>query len=106
MGVILVDMRSNPVGKVIRITGPVTSPYVILSPKVKDQGILRGLLGKDLYLSDRPMRSRDDNERRSGSRSRGPGKQWEDRKGSGPRYGSSNKRPYKDTKFRRGNPSK
>jgi rRNA processing protein Gar1 len=52
------DRRSNTIGKVIRITGPVSFPYIILSPKVEDPSILKGLLGRELFISEneRPKR--------------------------------------------------
>ncbi len=53
IGDIVIDRRSNPVGKVIRITGPVSSPYVILGPMVRDARLLQTLLGREVYISDK-----------------------------------------------------
>jgi RNA-binding protein len=59
IGSLIVDKRSNKIGKLIRITGPVSSPYLILSPRTDDPDLLRNILGKDLYISERNERERD-----------------------------------------------
>ncbi len=75
------DRRSNTIGKVIRITGPVSFPYVVLSPKVEDPSILKGLLGRELFISE-GERSKG---RHSRNRDRRPGQEQgrKNRRGTG-----------------------
>lgn len=47
-----VDHRGNPVGEVKRVAGPVSGPYLILRPLLKDQNQLNRLLGRELFLTD------------------------------------------------------
>ncbi len=43
----VVDENLNAVGKVFDIIGPVTSPYAVIKPKIKDPAVL---VNKPLYL--------------------------------------------------------
>jgi RNA-binding protein len=75
------DMRGDEVGRIIRVFGPVTGPYVSVRPKPGTETV--GLLGATLYSGseEQPRHSRSvkayaPKERRArfGPRSGGPGK--------------------------------
>lgn len=90
IGQLIVDKRSTTVGKVIRITGPVSKPYVILRPSKDDPGFFNSLLGKELYISDRPSRDAGKKDRRSRYKMSG-----NDRKPSRGDHFQKEKRPKK-----------
>ena len=48
----VIDARMNPVGRVIRVFGPVKSPYVTIFPANKDTKTLLNLIGKEVYLKE------------------------------------------------------
>jgi rRNA processing protein Gar1 len=83
LGDLIVDKRSNSIGKVIRITGPVSSPYVILSSKVEDQSMLRGLLGKEVFISDRQFKGRTSSRKRHEASRKQPGRGRIERRNQG-----------------------
>lgn len=56
IGDFVVDKRSNRVGKIIRITGPVSSPYILVTNNVDDPEVLKSLPGRELFISDRRER--------------------------------------------------
>lgn len=89
IGLFIVDRRSTPVGKVIRVTGPVSDPYVILRPAKSDPTFFNSLLGKDLFISEKPIH--DNKKRGSNKRFQKPG---QDRK----RWNDSGKKPEKKVK--------
>jgi rRNA processing protein Gar1 len=53
IGQIVCDNKGRPLGKVIRITGPVSSPYVLVSSLAKDEISMYRLSGKQVFLDDR-----------------------------------------------------
>lgn len=71
IGDFIVDKRSNRIGKVIRITGPVKSPYVMVTNNVEDTEILKTLPGRELFISERKERPRQQRPR-GGDRGRRP----------------------------------
>jgi rRNA processing protein Gar1 len=48
----VVDSRMKPVGRVVRIFGPVGKPFVTVRPQGRDSELLVGLLGKEVYLKE------------------------------------------------------
>ncbi|MCK5774480.1 MAG: hypothetical protein KAH57_11880 [Thermoplasmata archaeon] len=56
IGSTAVDKRSSPVGKVVRITGPVNGPYLIVKPLGDYPGGLMRLLGHPVYLGQELQR--------------------------------------------------
>ncbi|HHD16163.1 MAG TPA: hypothetical protein ENK47_05585 [Euryarchaeota archaeon] len=80
IGDIIVDRRSEPVGKVIRITGPVKSPYVIVNPfRGHDELPMSSLLGRELFIS----------------RQRDQGRPGQGRRGSGGLKGNHDERTFR-----------
>lgn len=73
IGQFVVGRKGEPVGKIVRITGPVDSPYVLVQPGVKEDGSLFRLAGKPVFIDDRQPQRR---ERRSDDQ-RGPGRKQE-----------------------------
>ncbi len=56
MGAIVCDNRSRDLGRIIRVTGPVSAPYAIIKPVgSKPEGLMR-LIGADVYLSQTVVR--------------------------------------------------
>ena len=53
IGELALDDRARPVGKVIRIFGPVRRPYLAVLPFRERSGDLLGLLGKPLFKDER-----------------------------------------------------
>jgi rRNA processing protein Gar1 len=53
-----VPSLSTTVGKVIRITGPVSRPYVILKPFKDEPNFYNSLLGRELFISDKKVQDR------------------------------------------------
>lgn len=62
IGNLVCDNKGRPLGKVIRITGPVKAPYVLVSPMAKDEMSMFRLSGKQVFIDDtyhqRPKRDR------------------------------------------------
>lgn len=51
MGGIVCDNRGRDLGRIIRVTGPVSAPYAIVRPVGSmPEGLMR-LIGRDVYLS-------------------------------------------------------
>jgi RNA-binding protein len=95
IGRIVCDQRGRDLGRIIRVTGPVGSPYVIVRPLGgMPEGLMRQL-GRDAYLNDaqdrveRPHRApqRPYDRREGGQRSGG-----QVRRGNEPRHGSNRPR--------------
>jgi rRNA processing protein Gar1 len=56
MGAIVCDNRGRDLGRIIRVTGPVSSPYAIIKPVGSmPEGLMR-LIGGDVYLSQTVQR--------------------------------------------------
>jgi len=68
----IIDRRSRPLGKVIRITGPVSSPYVIVSPSEEARGSLMGLIGSEVFILPRASVAERGPARRGGRGPHGP----------------------------------
>jgi len=49
IGITVVDRRSNPIGRIVRITGPVKAPYLIVKPHHDAESPLFRMLGKEVY---------------------------------------------------------
>jgi len=96
MGSIAVDKRSTPVGKVVRITGPVDGPYLIMKPVGDYPGGLMRMLGHPVYLgqeSKKRVREGGRGPRKMGSRqSGGRPDRREGRSGGGGGRGDPRKR--------------
>jgi rRNA processing protein Gar1 len=76
MGAIVCDHRGRDLGKVIRVTGPVSAPYAIVRPAGSlPEGAMR-LIGHDVYLA-RTEPPRD--------RARAPNRGQYERRDGGPR---------------------
>jgi rRNA processing protein Gar1 len=56
IGQMVCDNKGRPIGKIIRITGPVGSPYVLISALAKDEISMFRLSGKQLFLDDSSRR--------------------------------------------------
>ncbi|MFW3145857.1 MAG: hypothetical protein ACMUIE_03495 [Thermoplasmatota archaeon] len=53
------DRRGGQIGRIIRITGPVDAPYVMIKPFGSRDGQLQNLGGKELFIAeDEESRSR------------------------------------------------
>ena len=72
IGSIAVDKRSTPVGKVVRITGPIDGPYLIMKPVGDYPGGLMRLLGHPVYLGQEAQRRPREGGRRPGRTGSGP----------------------------------
>jgi len=69
IGRFVCDLKGRDIGKIVRVTGPVSSPYVIVRPK---GGLPEGanrMLGRELFLSRAP--TYDDRRQRKGGNDRG-----------------------------------
>ncbi|MGA1820459.1 MAG: H/ACA ribonucleoprotein complex subunit GAR1 [Thermoplasmatota archaeon] len=71
IGQIVCDSKGTPLGRIIRITGPVESPYVLVSPLAKDEMSLFRVGGKKVFLEDAP-RQMERREHRVRKEERGP----------------------------------
>jgi len=102
LGVVLCDIRGRDLGRVIRITGPVGSPFLVLKPFDKTpEGTVR-LIGKDVVLSRSQGRgmSKGHYKKDPGDRSaKGPDRPWS---GDG-RFGDG-RRTATDRMDKRGRP--
>jgi rRNA processing protein Gar1 len=62
IGNVVCDKMGRPLGKVIRITGPVEAPYVLVTSMAKDEISMFRLSGKQVFIDDtyqqRPARDR------------------------------------------------
>ncbi|MGA1792781.1 MAG: Gar1/Naf1 family protein [Thermoplasmatota archaeon] len=54
IGQVVCDSKGIPLGKIIRITGPVKNPYVLVSPLAKDEISLFRVGGKKVFVDDAP----------------------------------------------------
>jgi rRNA processing protein Gar1 len=52
IGNIICDNKGRPIGKVVRITGPVSEPYVLVTPLAKDEMSMFRLTGKQVFIDD------------------------------------------------------
>ena len=100
MGGIVCDNRGRDLGRIIRVTGPVSAPYAIVRPLGSmPEGLMR-LIGRDVYLSqtierrERPRQvsrgtyERKDDRRRQGGHQKGGYAPPRDRRYDRPRRGS------------------
>jgi len=118
IGQVVCDSKGAPLGKIIRITGPVKTPYVLVSPLAKDEMSLFRVGGKKVFIDDsprqperrehrarreRPAPSRDANKggrpQNRSDRPRGGGG-FKGRPGAPRRQGQGNK-PFKKDKRKR-----
>ncbi|MGA1866161.1 MAG: H/ACA ribonucleoprotein complex subunit GAR1 [Thermoplasmatota archaeon] len=53
IGQVVCDNRGVPLGRVIRITGPVDRPYIMISPMAKDNVHLFRMGGRQVFLDER-----------------------------------------------------
>lgn len=62
IGNFVCDNKGRPIGKIVRITGPVKAPYVLVSPMAKDEMSMFRLSGKKVFIDEthqqRPPRPR------------------------------------------------
>ncbi|MCU0798460.1 MAG: Gar1/Naf1 family protein [Candidatus Thermoplasmatota archaeon] len=93
-GQMVVDRRQRPVGRVVKVTGPVAAPFVIVAP-VKDlEGPMNRLLGAEVFLQPhQPVQHQRERPREAGAVRRtphnprdGPYRQHEGGKGHRDRY--------------------
>ncbi|MFO8051434.1 MAG: Gar1/Naf1 family protein [Thermoplasmatota archaeon] len=86
IGSVLTDRKGNPVGRVVRVTGPVNSPYAMIKPFDRGTAIISKLAGKELYMEKpgefKRSRARGDRSFEPGRRGSSP-RSRSDRKGSG-----------------------
>jgi len=77
------DNHGRDLGSIVRVTGPVGSPYVIVRPKGQmPEGTMK-MLGREIFLSRTPAPPRDRRKDRRGS----PGKErYQPRQAQEPRY--------------------
>jgi rRNA processing protein Gar1 len=98
IGNVVCDNKGRPLGKVIRITGPVNSPYVLVTSAAKDEMSMYRLSGKQVFIDD-SFQQRPPRERRP--QSKGPRSdrkaQWsnERRPREKKDFGSKGKKPFK-----------
>ena len=50
----VVDRRQRPIGRIVKVTGPVVSPYVIVAPVRDLEGPMNRLLGTEVFLQPAP----------------------------------------------------
>ncbi|MGA1822190.1 MAG: H/ACA ribonucleoprotein complex subunit GAR1 [Thermoplasmatota archaeon] len=75
IGSIVVDRGSERIGRISRVTGSVSSPYVIITPPRDKREDLGRLMGKDVFLQDKRDREKGaGGSKREGKRTSGPGK--------------------------------
>ena len=91
IGSIAVDKRSTPVGKVVRITGPVDGPYLIMKPLGDYPGGLMRLLGHPVYLGQEPQRRHREGGRRPQRAGPRPGRGRPETRGGRGRSGGEGK---------------
>lgn len=70
IGSVVVDRKGEVIGKVIRVTGPVVTPFALVKPRESGAGTISSLGGRELFLGQRPQKSGPD---RRGRVSRRPG---------------------------------
>ncbi|MBN1389365.1 MAG: hypothetical protein JXA22_01860 [Candidatus Thermoplasmatota archaeon] len=83
IGQVVCDNRGTPLGKVIRITGPVSRPYIMVSALAKDEVQMFRIGGKKVFLDDGPRQPdrRPHRERSEPTRPRSGGNSGERPKG-------------------------
>ena len=81
IGQVVCDSKGTPLGRIIRITGPVESPYILVSPLAKDEMSLFRVGGKKVFVDET---SRQPERREYRARREGPPPSSDMRKGGRP----------------------
>lgn len=76
-GQTVVDRKQRPLGRVLKVTGPVAGPYVIVAPVRDLEGPMNRLLGTEVFLQSAPPERRPrEGPREPGPPRRPPFRQW------------------------------
>jgi len=84
IGQLICGRKGEPIGKVIKVTGPVGSPYVIINPVIKEEASLHRLAGRPVFIDERPPPRQDERRSRGGEFQRersGPGRSYHSKGG-------------------------